>query len=90
MKLSIVIQEGPNTSALKMTRDVAAIETGSVKEDSHGRSSSNFITQVVATFLRVPQTCSRRRREPGDAVLAYDKEVRISSRSQKCQFSKIV
>ena len=34
MKLSIVIQEGPNTTALKMTRDVAAIETGSVKEET--------------------------------------------------------
>jgi hypothetical protein len=89
MKLSIIIQEARNAS-LKMTRNVAAIETSCVKENPRARASSNFITQVVATFLRVPQTCARRQRDTGDVLKAYDEEVRIVSPARQRVLSKMV
>ena len=41
------------------------------KSHSGGRSSADFIAQLIATKTQAPQTRARRRAEPDEATAAY-------------------
>jgi hypothetical protein len=62
--------------AIETERDAPAAE------NPRCRPSANFVTQVAATFLRLPQTRARRQREPEDVIKAYDLEIRPASKAE--------
>jgi hypothetical protein len=41
------------------------------KSHAGGRSSADFIAQLIATKIQAPQTRARRRAEPNEATAAY-------------------
>jgi hypothetical protein len=61
-------QEAPLRNALvplvSTDRDNAVLRAG-------GRLNADFIAHLIATSLKAPQTCSRRRAEPAVASAAY-------------------
>jgi hypothetical protein len=46
-----------------------------------GRPRANFLTQMIATAQRVPQTRARRRAEPDQAIAAYGATARCPAPS---------
>lgn len=77
MKGSIAVEmdeEVPQSGAA-----TSLVTTGNNPRQRHlsCRVSSNFVAQLVATFLQSPQTRARRRLELRDAIRTYDDAVAL-------------
>jgi hypothetical protein len=64
MKRSVAIEVEPDARTPAAERADADVVTDGAPANPRPRPSANFVAHIAATFLGVPQTRPRRRRDP--------------------------
>jgi hypothetical protein len=75
MKLSIAIAMDEEVPQSSTATSLVTNGDNPRQRDLSYRVSSNFVAQLVATFLQTPQTRARQRLDSRDAIRTYDDAV---------------